>query len=91
MFGRGAEGSFGEGLEAPPGRGIGEDGNFRRRGRRRRKFLPHKELWRFVAAEIDFAKQKNLTFANIGVYYSESRKPGGRGFQKRQISLLMTI
>jgi hypothetical protein len=35
----------------------GEDGNFRR-GRRRRKFLPHIELWRFLAAEIDFAKQK---------------------------------
>ena len=36
---------------------MGEDGNFRR-GRRRRKFLPNKELWRFVAADMDFAKQK---------------------------------
>jgi len=35
----------------------GEDGNFRR-GRRRRKFLPHKGLWRFVAEEMDFAKKK---------------------------------
>ena len=41
---------------AGSGRGVGE--NFRR-GRRRRKFLPHKELWRFVTAEIDFAKPKN--------------------------------
>ena len=35
----------------------GEDENFRR-GRRRRKLLPHKELWRFVAAETGFAKPK---------------------------------